>query len=225
MSMENPPNATDSMPLKPSRRFLFVMVIVFSVQTLLVFMGYRLANTIILVSAFALCVLGIIKVNWSIVGLRSDLAQSLRLIVIAVFGLQTCITLALTFLLPEVGEHSMNRLPVDPNADWLEFLLTVGLFGPLFEEILYRGIVQERLSWFVSDTQANLLTSAVFALAHWFPGPPFATAIDLLFVFTSSLFFGLVYTRSKNIVACFVMHSGYNVYPVVLALFLALFGY
>jgi len=224
-SMENTSSVTDSAPLKPSRRSLFIMVIVLSVQALLIFMGYRLVNTIILVSVLALWALDKITVNARIVGMRSDLMRSWYLIVIAVFGLQTCFTLALTLFLPEVGEHAMNRLPVDPNTDWPTFLLLVGFFSPLLEEFFYRGIVQDRLSWFVSDIRANLLTSTVFAFAHWFPGPAYATAIDLLFVFTSSLFFGLVYSRSKNTAASLVVHSGYNLYAVVFSLFLLLLGY
>lgn len=92
-------------------------------------------------------------------------------------------------------------------------VLQLVLVYPVLEELVFRGALQGWLrshdwalrSWH-SVTVANLLTSAVFMLAHLLvnPGP-----IALL-VFVPSLVFGYFRDRYDRLHACILLHMFYN---------------
>lgn len=226
-SGEEVPSETPSMVVKHSHRALIQIVIASAVLVLLVPLDSTLATywlAIIYLWSFLMWFFGKTRIHASIRELRSDLAHSWYVIVLVVFGVQTCATLFLTYVFPQAGEHAMHRVPFDPDTDLLTFLVIVVLYGPVVEEFIFRGIVQENLTRFVSEGRANALTSAVFAFIHWSPGAASSIAIDLLIVFMSSLFFGVIYSRTRNIVTSILAHSGFNLYGPVLGHLLDLFG-
>ena len=105
-----------------------------------------------------------------------------------------------------VGEYYFPPAEISMNAGLLEMLV----LGPLIEEFYFRGILQEQLRWVVSDMNANIITSGFFALFHWMPGEPFDIA--LLIRFVGSLFLGLVYEKTDNVMASFITHSAVNLW-------------
>ena len=107
---------------------------------------------------------------------------------------------------------------------WL--LLEVGLV----EEFFFRGVVQSRLSaWFRSETNGVALMALVFGLAHA-PGFIFrragvveglgqnpsalqAMAYAIVILAPTGLVFGIVWARTRNLLAAIVIHAAVDLLP------------
>ena len=82
---------------------------------------------------------------------------------------------------------------------------------PVIEEVIFRGILQPWLAIKYSQkimniTQANLITSCIFALLHLFEHK----LTMALGTFLPSLVFGYARDRYKGIVPSIILHSSYN---------------
>jgi hypothetical protein len=89
------------------------------------------------------------------------------------------------------------------------------------EELLFRRVIQRRLSGVVSRPAAVIGASVLFALAHvqtsWAHTPDLgAVAVTLAAIFGVSLFFGGVYALTDDLTVPVLVHGFYNV--AVLAL-------
>lgn len=110
-----------------------------------------------------------------------------------------------------VGVFTFQSLP-RPTI-WSAAFLSVALWQPLFEELLFRGIVQghllhsmaRRRTWFGLST-SNLLTSFLFSSAHL---ASHSVSWSLL-VFVPSLCFGFVRDRFGSVYPSIALHAFYN---------------
>ncbi len=113
--------------------------------------------------------------------------------------------------LPMIGLFTFQ--PVPRHALWSPAFLSIALWQPLFEELLFRGIVQGYLlqsmarekTWFGLST-SNLLTSFLFSLAHL---ASHSISWSLL-VFVPSLCFGFVRDRFGSVYPSIALHAFYN---------------
>lgn len=103
--------------------------------------------------------------------------------------------------------------PLPRHAIWSPVFLSIVLWQPLFEELLFRGMVQGHLlqslarqkTWFGLST-SNLLTSFLFSLAHLASHSiPWS-----LLVFAPSLCFGFVRDRFGSVYPSIALHAFYN---------------
>lgn len=110
-----------------------------------------------------------------------------------------------------IGFRSVQPLPW--HAVWSLAFLSAALWQPLFEELLFRGVIQGQMQQSIGMQQiwnglspANLLTSLLFTVAHlanhsiWWS----------LLVFVPSLFFGFVRERFGSVYPCIALHTFYN---------------
>lgn len=104
-------------------------------------------------------------------------------------------------------------LPVLPLRANAPLFLSLVLLQPVLEELLFRGVVQGQFllrGWGGKKhwglTQANLLTSALFVLAHTFYHPP----LWAIAVFMPSLVFGYFRDRYGSIYSSLALHVYYN---------------
>ncbi len=95
---------------------------------------------------------------------------------------------------------------------FLLFLMPV-LVYPVLEEIAFRGLIQETFyakSWGKKMlgplSHANLITSALFVLAHFFYHPP----IWAISVLAPSLVFGFFRDKYGSVVPSILLHVFYN---------------
>lgn len=103
--------------------------------------------------------------------------------------------------------------PLPWHALWSSAFLSIALWQPVFEELLFRGIVQghllqsmaRRKTWFGLST-SNLLTSFLFSLAHL---ASHSISWSLL-VFVPSLCFGFVRDRFRSVYPSIALHAFYN---------------
>jgi membrane protease YdiL (CAAX protease family) len=103
--------------------------------------------------------------------------------------------------------------PLPRHAMLFSAFLSVALWQPLFEELLFRGIIQgyvlqsmaKQQTW-IGLSLANLLTSLLFTLAHL---ASHSISWSLL-VFIPSLCFDLVRDRFGSVYPSIVLHVFYN---------------
>ena len=106
---------------------------------------------------------------------------------------------------------------VQPYPSHVEFnwaqLLSLIIWQPLVEEVLFRGIIQGQFakrewgkqSW-LSISGANAVTSVLFVAMHMINSPP----LFALTVLAPSLVFGYFRDRCNSVYPCIVVHSAYN---------------
>lgn len=97
--------------------------------------------------------------------------------------------------------------PIDRPSAFL--LLTI--IYPTLEEIVFRGLLQERLHHYLKGhigflTHANILTSIIFAVLHFFYHAPVWATI----VIVPSLIFGHFKDKYQSLVPPIVLHVFYN---------------
>jgi len=139
-------------------------------------------------------------VGWTVLGL------------IAVVGLVFLALVVVSFLdAPTAGRADQEVLISNPE---LLLLLIPGSFLLIApgEELLFRGIIQDRLGESFGTVAAIVLASAAFAPAHIFALEgglqALATTIGVLFV--PSLVFGATYELTDNLLVPIAIHGTYN---------------
>ncbi|GFN31381.1 CPBP family intramembrane glutamic endopeptidase [Paenibacillus xylaniclasticus] len=141
--------------------------------------------------------------------LLSGIKKSWYWIVIVVFGLQTFDYVIFDNFFPEMMEHLKARAPMLEQGFDISLLLTflIAAFG---EEVAFRGLLQERLSWYAKPYIAIPLTSVIFALMHLSHGSVQIVSLDLASVFVDSLVFGVIYYKTRNIWVSWLAHFAAN---------------
>lgn len=89
-------------------------------------------------------------------------------------------------------------------------IISSGIIGPIYEEILFRHILYNRLKKQYATKKALLLTTATFALIHLSP-------IKIIYAFILSLFLNLAYERHQNIIAPILIHMAANTIVIFLS--------
>jgi membrane protease YdiL (CAAX protease family) len=123
--------------------------------------------------------------------------------------------------LPEYFTHVLDRVIPYVKIDSLEKLLGQLLVLAFGEEIVFRAFLQGRLSLFINPRMAIILSSIVFAAVHFTSGVMVVVIMDLLSVFVDSLLFGIIFERSKNVLASTVAHFLGNSFGILLLIFLS----
>ncbi|MDB9528559.1 type II CAAX endopeptidase family protein [Oscillatoria sp. CS-180] len=90
----------------------------------------------------------------------------------------------------------------DPAALTI-FFITASVAAPLFEEFLFRGFLLPSLTRYMSVGNAIVLSSFVFAIAH-------LSLSEVLPLMVLGMILGVVYTRSRNLLAPMLLHSAWN---------------
>jgi membrane protease YdiL (CAAX protease family) len=141
----------------------------------------------------------------------------LVLIVIVGFIVQT--------FLPQPAENEGTQI-LEDNTDKLGLYAGAVAFmflivGPC-EEILYRGIVQNRLRERLPAVPAVLIASVIFASVHVVAlagGDPLAMATTVGILFVPAIVLGSIYEYTGNIVVPALLHGLHNSFIVTLLFF------
>lgn len=119
--------------------------------------------------------------------------------------LQIVVPMGAQLFYPAFLEHVRERVPLFDN---LQLLGIVGalLVSTLIEELSFRALFQERLSWFVGTPTAILFAALVFGLMHISTGTSLVIALDVGFVILDGALYGIIFARGKNLFAAWVAH-------------------
>jgi uncharacterized protein len=83
------------------------------------------------------------------------------------------------------------------------FFFTAAIAAPLFEEFLFRGFLLPSLTRYLPVWGAIVLSSFLFAAAH-------LSLSEIIPLFFLGCILGVVYTRSRNLLASMLLHSLWN---------------
>ena len=110
----------------------------------------------------------------------------------------------LNILLSHVGLNDENRIVQTVNKLPVYVLIFGILFAPFSEELCFRAYLSKRLAFFPHS--GILLSSILFSLVHFVYGS--------IYEFAGTFFIGLIlaaiYTKSRSIVPCIVIHILFN---------------
>jgi CAAX protease family protein len=150
------------------------------------------------------------KRTWADIGFKfstswQDLRANWVWFVLAGIIVQPLTALLAKAFAPAYLEHVLSRLPFPQDINWFILipLLAVSLIA---EEMTFRSLIQGRLTPFIGNIGAIVLASLLFVIAHFSRGAFAIVAIDLITVFIDSILYGIIYTRSNNLVVVWVAH-------------------
>lgn len=83
------------------------------------------------------------------------------------------------------------------------FFVTASIAAPVFEELIFRGFLLPSLTRYFSVTTSIFASGFLFAIAH-------LSLAEILPLATLGIILGVVYTRSRNILAPMLLHSLWN---------------
>lgn len=119
-----------------------------------------------------------------------------------------------------VIEYLQTQMPSLPNllestfdtlqSGWLG-ILSIAIFGPILEELLFRGAITNALLEKYTPTKAIIISALVFGIFH----------INLAQVVTATLIgllLGWVYYKTKSLIPCILIHILNNSLSVFLSL-------
>lgn len=90
------------------------------------------------------------------------------------------------------------------TAAWPMVIFSVAVAAPIFEELLFRGILQTWMTRWIGPVGAIVATSALFGGVHAYTWP------DPVPLFVFGLGLGYVYQTSRSLVVPIVMHATFN---------------
>lgn len=120
------------------------------------------------------------------------------------------------------GPVTVEQLAVKELKNLVHMPLYFGLFAlfvcilvPFIEELLFRGFLQTYLRNYLGVGGSIILTSAIFAFAH-FSKEQGVGNIELLgTLFVLALFLGFLYERQRNLFASFGLHMAFNTSSII----------
>ena len=149
----------------------------------------------------------------------SGLFKTLGWILLVVIGTQALYAIGAKLFLPEVFTHLIARIPLDISAISVSLLITLAI-ATFLEEVIFRGLFQNRLSMLLNPMVAIVVTSLVFAVAHFSAGPTIVVIFDLVGVFIDSVIFGIIFQRSRNVFVSWSAHYLADIVGIILIMML-----
>lgn len=86
------------------------------------------------------------------------------------------------------------------NQNPILFFVTIVIFAPILEELIFRGVILSYLLRHKSEWAAILFSAFLFGLIHLSPD-------QIFFAFFAGIFLGYVYIKSKNILVPIFFHA------------------
>jgi len=149
------------------------------------------------------------------VGLTVPSLRDVALVVGGYVGSLALLVVA-SVIISAIGAEAAPNTAAEVGMENPEILLLLVpasflLIGP-GEELLYRGVVQNRLGEALPAPAAIVLASLIFASIHFFSlsGAPQARLVSISVLVLPTLVFGTMYEITKNLVVPALIHGAYN---------------
>jgi uncharacterized protein len=94
-------------------------------------------------------------------------------------------------------------------------LVTVIVFAPIIEELLFRAFLQQWLKKFVSRKNAIVLTAICFALFHFSLRQEWHNLSILSAIFVFSCFLSLSYEKEQSLLSPIALHATFNAFSAL----------
>jgi membrane protease YdiL (CAAX protease family) len=219
--MEVPFQPTSITETRPSRRVGLEALIVFALTIIpsLLWPGFKIVS-VFLPIAYLLVERRLRNRPWAelgfdVRGIRSALAANWFLILLVALVSPAATVLLTKAFWPAFLTHVDSRIPLFDTTQPAA-LFCMLLFATLGEEMAFRSLFQERLSWFIKTPIAIVVVSVIFGLMHWSEGDLAVTIVDVALVTLDSIIFGLIFSRGRNLYVVWLTHLLADVVSVAL---------
>ena len=125
--------------------------------------------------------------------------------------------------LEQVAVREMKALLGQPLLFWLTAAVAVFVI-PVAEEILFRGLLQGWLVRVMHPAWAILLSSLLFAAAHYAPSQGAYNAVIMAQLFPLGLVLGHLYRRQRSLLAPITLHGLFNAITLAALWLIDLYG-
>jgi uncharacterized protein len=148
--------------------------------------------------------------SWEEIGIKfrdigKDIINNWLIILVVSIIIQITIPLIARNYWPELLQHIRERVPYLSFSSINSFILTVIIIA-FFEELIFRGLLQQRLNWYLNGFISIIISSVVFGIQHFTPGNPAIVIADMFLVVVDGIFYGWIYFRSKNVFISWFAH-------------------
>ncbi|MCL2860501.1 MAG: CPBP family intramembrane metalloprotease [Oscillospiraceae bacterium] len=135
--------------------------------------------------------------------------------VLKIIGISILIDIVLTIIL-NVSDVE-NRFPSYENvmlfltnSNIFVLIICTGILTPIVEEIIFRGIIFNRLKEYNIGLQVSIIIQAViFGIIHF-------NIVQSTYAMIIGIFFAVIYEKKKTIVAPIIAHMTFNLFAIAL---------
>ncbi|NGX28529.1 MAG: hypothetical protein K940chlam1_00710 [Candidatus Anoxychlamydiales bacterium] len=99
-------------------------------------------------------------------------------------------------------------------------LISIIIIAPILEEFLFRGVLQNFLKKYLKRSYAILLTSVIFAFAHYSYAQKLANITILGSLFVLAVFLGFLYEKQKSLISPIFLHATFNTISLLNLIFI-----
>ena len=163
--------------------------------------------TFIVVKSLLLC-LSIGYARWFDMISFGVLSKKQLLLFIAIFLLSVLETLVYIHFFAISSGAGVQHLAEVSRGISLSLILTSSVFGPIQEELIFRGLLQGAV--FDNSWLGLVLTSSLFSFMH---GP--SNVPSFIFYLLGGLLLGFAYKKSQNLWVSTLVHMFYNSWPLL----------
>ncbi len=122
-------------------------------------------------------------------------------------------------VMPAFYIHVLERTKPILIFNKLPLLIVQLLILSLAEEVVFRGVLQARISTWIRPAYAIAAASFFFSIAHYSSGAINIVLYDLFFIFVDSILYGIIFEKTKSVWACWSSHFLANAVGVAIVLF------
>ena len=129
--------------------------------------------------------------------------------VIKVIVLGIIISLTYNLYLNIIIDYKISKIPI-----YIQ-IISSGILGPIIEELLFRGIIYNKLKVFNSTNKAMILSTIIFSILH-------TSLIDIIYTLFIGYILVYIYEKYKSIKYPIIMHITSNISVILLGLLISL---
>lgn len=94
-------------------------------------------------------------------------------------------------------------------------IISIVIFAPITEEILFRGILQSFLKKFFGSISAIFLSATFFAFFHYTSNQMVANIPIIVTLFSLGLMLGFIYEKQNSLFAPITLHASFNMISII----------
>jgi membrane protease YdiL (CAAX protease family) len=117
--------------------------------------------------------------------------------------------------LVDENQNIVEELKDSSGAKLAVLLLTAGFLAPIFEEIIFRGLLQRALRRRLLPEYAIAIQAFAFAMAHPFGDPSLGSLAVVPALFALGVISGIAAERTGDLSVSIPLHMGFNLLTLV----------
>lgn len=124
-------------------------------------------------------------------------------IFIILLGMSVCLIFNITFNELNNVIHFTNNYQISSNTIYLQ-IISSGIAGPILEELIFRGLVYNKLKEFNSPMKSIIIASIIFSLFH------VPNILNMIYAFMMSFLFIYIYEKYHKLRYSILLHMVAN---------------